>query len=158
MFLRNSIKIMKNGFVCFALFGFSSLAFADMVAIPVPTRTIGVGDKINISDIVLKEYYVPENAAKLFVLDRGQVEGRVAKRLLLSGKPIALAYLKNFGLVTQGVPTKVILKKGGLLITTMLIPMESGSAGQMIEARNPESGKIVQTLVDADGNLNIGEP
>ena len=98
------------------------------------------------------------NWAKLFVLDRSQVEGRVAKRLLLSGKPIALAYLKNFGLVTQGVPTKVILKKGGLLITTMLIPMESGSAGQMIEARNPESGKIVQTLVDADGNLNIGEP
>lgn len=158
MLRRRLTKLVGKAAVCAALFSFSNAAFADMSAIPVPTRTIGVGDRINISDIELKEYYVPENAAKLFVLDRGQVEGRVAKRPLLSGKPIALAYLKNFGLVTQGVPTKVILKKGGLLITTMLIPLESGSAGQMIEARNPESGKIVQTLVDADGNLNIGEP
>ncbi len=161
---RDSLhKIVAHHILCVVLAGLTfvclhTAAQADMTPIPVPKTTIDVGKRIENSDLVLKDFYVPDNAAKQYVLEQIQVEGHVAKRPLLSGKPIALAFLKDFGLVTQGVPTKVILKLKGLTITTMLIPLESGSAGQVIDARNPESGKTIQAMVSADGNLNIGEP
>jgi flagellar basal body P-ring formation protein FlgA len=85
------------------------------------------------------------------------VEGRIAKRALISGKPISLSFLRLAGAVAQGNPTKVILEKNGLVITTLLIPLQSGIAGQTIDARNPESGKIVRAIINADGSLQIGE-
>lgn len=133
-----------------------SEAYADMQDIPVPLATIQAGKKILISDLVTKNFYVSDGAARLFATTVEEVEGKIAKRTLVSGRPIAQSYLRLSGTVVQGNPTKVVLEMEGLTITTLLIPQQSGVAGQTIEALNPDSGKIVKALVNADGSLQIG--
>jgi flagellar basal body P-ring formation protein FlgA len=136
---------------------FCSTAKADMMDIPVPLITIQAGQKIENADLVSKNYYVSESAARLFATGQIQVEGRITKRALVSGQPILLSYLRLAGAVVQGAPTKVRLEKSGLVITALLIPLQSGVAGQIVDARNPESGKVVKAIINADGSLQIGE-
>jgi flagellar basal body P-ring formation protein FlgA len=134
----------------------SSNAWADMLDIPVPITAIQPGERIELNNLRTKHFYVSESAAKLFATRETEVEGKIAKRVLLAAKPIALLYLRPAGTVLQGNPTKVILHMQGLVITSVLIPQQSGVAGQVVEALNPESGKIVKALVGADGSLQIG--
>jgi len=140
-----------------ALLGFylSPNARAEMADIPVPLVTIEAGQKIEKSELASKSYYVSDVAARLFATAEAQVEGKVAKRALLVGKPISLSYLLTSGAVSQGAPTKSTLQRNGLVITTILIPVQSGFSGQIIDARNPESGRIIRAIVNTDGTLRI---
>jgi flagellar basal body P-ring formation protein FlgA len=126
--------------------------------IPVPKVTINAGQKIQNTDLLLKSFFVPESAARTYAMDFTQVQGRVAKRTLPVGQPIALALLRLSDNVVQGSPTKVYLAMDGLVISTILVPLQSGTAGQIVDARNPDSGKIVKARVNADGSLQIGVP
>jgi flagellar basal body P-ring formation protein FlgA len=140
-----------------AMEGFGA-TLAATTDIPVPKVTINAGQKIQSTDLQLKSFFVPENAASTYALDFTQVQGRVAKRALPSGKPIALALLRFSDSVVQGNPTKVYLAMDGLVISTILVPLQSGTAGQIVDARNPDSGKIVKAKINADGTLQIGAP
>jgi flagellar basal body P-ring formation protein FlgA len=122
------------------------MVLADMRDIPVPATVIYSGDQIIQGSLVDKQFSVPDAAAKNFVLLRQQVEGLYAKRTLLPGKPIPLSYLKLKESVVQGVLTKA----------TFLIPLQSGSEGQLIDARNPEYGRTIKALVKSDGSLQVG--
>jgi flagellar basal body P-ring formation protein FlgA len=139
----------------FAMSTFSGFAEAEMADIPVPIVTLQAGQRIIASDLKMKSFYVSDIAASLFVTSKSEIEGRVAKRALVQGKPIALFYLQPMGLVEIGVPTKVTMEKNGVAITALLIPIQSGVAGQLIEARNPDSGKIVKVLVTENGQLQV---
>ena len=133
-------------------------AQSEMADIPVPIVTLQAGQKVNAADLKMKSFYVSDAAASLFVTSPSEVEGRVAKRVLVQGKPIALFSLQATGLVQIGVPTKVTLETGGVVITTLLVPVQAGVAGQLIEARNPDSGKVVKVLVTEDGHLQVPAP
>jgi flagellar basal body P-ring formation protein FlgA len=132
------------------------MVLADMRDIPVPATVIYSGDQIIQGSLVDKQFSVPDAAAKNFVLLRQQVEGLYAKRTLLPGKPIPLSYLKLKESVVQGVLTKATFEKNGLVISTFLIPLQSGSEGQLIDARNPEYGRTIKALVKSDGSLQVG--
>ena len=131
-------------------------AFADMRDIPVPAAVVYAGDQIVQGMLVDKEFSVPDAAAKNYVLLRRQVEGLYAKRTLLPGKPIPLAYVKLKDSVVQGVLTKATFEMNGLVISTFLIPLQSGVEGQLIDARNPEYGRTIKALVKSDGSLQVG--
>lgn len=131
-------------------------ADAEMRDIPVPVAVVYAGDQISQGMLADKPFSVPDAAAGNYVLARQQVEGLYAKRTLLPGKPIPLAYLKFKETVVQGVLTKAVFEKNGLVISTFLIPLQSGFEGQLIDARNPEYGRIVKALVKSDGTLQVG--
>lgn len=131
-------------------------AVAEMRDIPVPAAVVYAGDQIAQGMLVDKQFSVPDAAAGNYVLSRQQIEGLYAKRTLLPGKPIPLAYLKLKDTVVQGVLTKAIFEKNGLVISTFLIPLQSGVEGQLIDARNPEYGRTVKALVKSDGTLQVG--
>ncbi|MBZ0260967.1 MAG: flagellar basal body P-ring formation chaperone FlgA [Hyphomicrobiales bacterium] len=131
-------------------------AFAEMRAIPVPAAVVYAGDQIVQGILVDRQFSVPDAAAKNYVLLRRQVEGLYAKRTLLPGKPIPLAYVKLKDSVVQGVLTKATFEMNGLVISTFLIPLQSGVEGELIDARNPEYGRTVKALVKADGSLQVG--
>jgi flagellar basal body P-ring formation protein FlgA len=151
-------RIRKLSFLSgFLIFTICLDANAEMADIPVPLTTIEAGQKIENANLISKNFYVSDSAARLFVTTPTQAEGKIAKRALVTGKPISLSFLRLAGAVVQGAPTKVILEKDGLVITALLIPLQSGIAGQTIDARNPESGKIVKAIINADGSLQIGE-
>ena len=131
-------------------------AFADMRDIPVPAAVVYAGDRIVQGMLVDKPFSVPDAAAKNYVLQRRQIEGLYAKRTLLPGKPIPLAYVKLKDSVVQGVLTKATFEMNGLVISTFLIPLQSGVAGELIDARNPEYGRTIKALVKSDGSLQVG--
>ena len=134
----------------------SVTAFADMRDIPVPAAVVYAGDQIVQGMLVDKPFSVPDAAAKNYVLGRRQVEGLYAKRTLLPGKPIPLAYVKLRDSVVQGVLTKATFEMNGLVISTFLVPLQSGVAGELIDARNPEYGRTIKALVKPDGSLQVG--
>jgi flagella basal body P-ring formation protein FlgA len=131
-------------------------AFADMRDIPVPAAVVYAGDQIVQGMLIDKPFSVPDAAAKNYVLQRRQIEGLYAKRTLLPGKPIPLAYVKLRDSVVQGVLTKATFEMNGLVISTFLIPLQSGVAGELIDARNPEYGRTIKALVKSDGSLQVG--
>ncbi|MDP1701097.1 MAG: flagellar basal body P-ring formation chaperone FlgA [Aestuariivirga sp.] len=131
-------------------------AFADMRDIPVPAAVVYAGDQIVQGMLIDKPFSVPDAAAKNYVLQRRQVEGLYAKRTLLPGKPIPLAYVKLKDSVVQGVLTKATFEMNGLVISTFLIPLQSGVAGELVDARNPEYGRTIKALVKPDGSLQVG--
>ena len=131
-------------------------AIAEMRDIPVPAAVVYAGDQIVQGMLVDKQFSVPDAAAKNYVLLRRQVEGLYAKRTLLPGKPIPLAYVKLKDSVVQGVLTKATFEMNGLVISTFLIPLQSGVEGQLIDARNPEYGRTIKALVKSDGSLQVG--
>jgi flagella basal body P-ring formation protein FlgA len=151
----------KSCYLSFAAWLAASLlapagAYAEMRAIPVPAAVVYAGDQIVQGILVDRQFSVPDAAAKNYVLLRRQVEGLYAKRTLLPGKPIPLAYVKLKDSVVQGVLTKATFEMNGLVISTFLIPLQSGVEGELIDARNPEYGRTVKALVKADGSLQVG--
>jgi flagella basal body P-ring formation protein FlgA len=131
-------------------------ASADMRDIPVPAVVVYAGDQIVQGMLIDKPFSVPDAAAKNYVLLRHQIEGLYAKRTLLPGKPIPLAYVKQKDSVVQGVLTKATFEMNGLVISTFLVPLQSGVAGELIDARNPEYGRTIKALVKSDGSLQVG--
>jgi flagellar basal body P-ring formation protein FlgA len=134
----------------------SHAAQAEELSIPVPAAVIYPGDEIAPSLLVDKTFSVPEPAAKNFVLNRKQIEGRAAKRMLFPGKPVPLSAIKLRDTVLQGQPTKAVVSSNGIVITTTLVPLQSAASGEVIEARNPDSGTILKALVLEDGTLKAG--
>jgi flagellar basal body P-ring formation protein FlgA len=131
-------------------------AQAGQRAIPVPNGLIVSGDRITAEALVDKTFNVPNAAAKSFALERRQIEGLYAKRMLLPGKPVPLAAVKGRDAVTQGALTPAIFSTNGLVISTFLVPLKSAAAGEIISARNPSFGTLVNAKVMDDGSLEVG--
>jgi len=133
-------------------------ALAELRSMPVPTVTIYPGDIVAANTIAEKQFSAATSGFGGFVLTREQLEGRMAKRTLLPGQPVPLAAVKLPDAVQQGVPVLAMFRAAGLTITTYLTPLRSAAAGNIVEARNPETGIVVKTMVQADGTLLVGGP
>jgi flagellar basal body P-ring formation protein FlgA len=134
----------------------ASGAQAGQRAIPVPSGLIAAGDRIRAEALVDKTFNVPDAAAKSFALERRQIEGLYAKRMLLPGKPVPLAAVKGREAVTQGALTPATYAANGLVISTYLVPQQSAAAGETISARNPAFGTLIKAKVMDDGSLAVG--
>lgn len=128
-------------------------ALAEVKPLPVPKVTLYPGDVITSATIGFKDFHVTGDTARRFVIDPAQVEGKTAGRTLMAGKPIALAHLAGVKVVRKGALAHALLRRGALAIDLMVEPLEDGAAGQMIRARNNESGTEIRLLVQADGTL-----
>lgn len=138
------------------LFALAAPACAEQQLIPVPGAVIYAGESMEEAALVDKMFNVPEAAISNFVLDRRQLKGLFAKRALLPGKPIALNHLKPREAVLQGTPTQAIYSSNGVTITTLLIPLQAGAVGDIIDARNPQVGTTVKARIAEDGSLHVG--
>jgi flagella basal body P-ring formation protein FlgA len=50
----------------------------------------------------------------------------------------------------------VVFAQGGLVISTLAQPLQSGSVGEQVRARNIDSGLVVVGTVQPDGTIRIG--
>ncbi len=131
-------------------------AYAELRSLPVPSVTVYPGDIVPAGIIVDKQFSAASAGFGGFVLVRGQLEGRMAKRTLLPGQPVPLSAIKLPDAVQQGTPVLAVFRSTGLTITTYLTPLRAAAAGSVVEARNPETGVVVKALVQPDGTLSIG--
>jgi flagella basal body P-ring formation protein FlgA len=72
---------------------------------------------------------------------------------LLPGQPIPRVAIREAYVVIQGKTIPVVFQSGTVTITGVALALESGSAGEMISARNPDSGIVIRGIVQPDGSL-----
>jgi flagella basal body P-ring formation protein FlgA len=125
--------------------------------LPVPTVTIYPGDVIR--DSMIDERPIQYDAAPegAVVSSKNMLIGRVAKRTLLPGKPIAPIAVDSPRLVLIGSQVKIVFEEEGLVIVAYGAALQAGAVGDMIRVRNQESGLIVTGRVQADGSIRVGE-
>lgn len=131
---------------------------AEIRELPVPAQTITPRSIIRAGDIVYRKFRTTETSVRGIALDAGQILGLQARRRLVAGRPVPLAALGKAVLVERGTRSLALFALDGLSINASLIALEEGSAGDVIMARNPESGIVVQATVSADGTLRVGDP
>ena len=133
-------------------------ARADVQAIPVPRITLYPGDAITDGVLLDKRFRMPNGSVSTYATSRGQLRGRLARRLLAAGRPIVLNATRGEQLVRQGKPAMAHYIDDGLEISATLIPLKSAEAGETVDARNAETGIVVKSEVQPDGTLRVLNP
>ena len=124
--------------------------------VPAPRVTIYPGDVI--SDSMLEEIAIPENADPAFVVpSREALVGKAARRTLLPGKPISPMAVDAPRLVVLGAQVKLVFAEDGLVITTYGQALQNGAAGDIVRVRNQDSGLVVSGRVQPDGSIRVSE-
>ncbi|MBB6220313.1 flagella basal body P-ring formation protein FlgA [Rhizobium leguminosarum] len=120
----------------------------------VPTTIIYPGDTLSASQLQEVEVTNP-NLSGDFAKSISQVEGLVSKRTLLPGRTISVSGLREPYTVTRGSSIRLIFSLGAMTISAAGSPLEDGATGQLIRARNMDSGVIVSGTVLADGTVHV---
>lgn len=125
------------------------------VTMPVPSITIYPGETIKETVLVEREF--PRSAERMPVVqDMRALVGKVARRTLLPGQLVPQNAVEDAKLVLRGETTQIVFQADGLVISTLVSPLESGGAGDQVRARNLDSGLVVVGTVQEDGTLRVG--
>lgn len=122
----------------------------------IPKRVIYPGETIDagsLSEVPLRN---PARVTTEIAYVAEDIDGKVAKRTLLPGRFIPLNSVREAYVVEAGSPVEVNLTQNGLRITTMAIPLQPGSIGDMIRVRNADSGAVFSGIVLANGTVMVG--
>lgn len=126
-----------------------------MLDVPVPAVTLYPGDALTPSALGTRA--VPQALVDQggIVVREDRLAGKVARRVLPAGVPIAINAIADATVVTKGVMTRVHLDAGGLSIAGYALPLESGTAGAVIRLKNTDSGQTIVGQVEPDGSVRI---
>lgn len=124
--------------------------------LPVPTVTLYPGDLITDAHITERPFRTGLRTPLAAIENRLAIVGKVARRTLLPGQPIPSNGVDDQKVVRRGVPTQVVFRENGLVITGIVEPMQAGAVNEMVKARNPDSGLTVIGVVQADGTIRVG--
>lgn len=128
---------------------------AGYTEIPVPVTMIYAGQEISGAALGLRRVPNRYLATAQVVVDPDQLEGKLARSTLVPGRPIAINQVREPDVINASRPVKIIYRAGGLLITGEAIPLASASVGELIRARNVDTGVIVSGTAQADGTLLV---
>jgi flagella basal body P-ring formation protein FlgA len=110
------------------------------------------GDTIT-ADMIMMRPAVSISGLGAIVTEKDSVIGKVARRTLLPGQPIPKNALRDPYIVLQGKTVPLIFQAGNITITGAAQALESGGAGDVIGARNPDTGVTIRGVVQSDGSL-----
>ncbi len=125
---------------------------ADGEAVPVLRHTVYPGDIITADMIDLKQAGSLQGLGA-FVTDSQNLVGKTSRRTLLPGQPIPKTAIREPYAVFQGKNVPVVFQSGTITITGIAQALESGSAGDIVTARNPNSGVVIRGVIQSDGTL-----
>jgi flagellar basal body P-ring formation protein FlgA len=152
---RNILQLLST---LLAVMSVAGSATAEIRSLPVPAVTVYPGETITAAMLTEKQFTGTAQSLNAAVASPQLIVGQVAKRTLLAGRSIPLNSVKPADVVKQGMLTAAVFKSGGLVISTTAVALESGMPGEVIEARNPETGIVIRATVEADGTLLMGAP
>jgi len=147
---------LRAYFLGFAIAASAATAAAAQEYAVVTTRVVYPGEMV--SGDMLEEVELVRAGRNLssFTLQSQGVTGKVARRTLLPGRLIQADALREPFLVETGEPAIASFVAGPLTITATVVPLEPGSAGDMIKVRNADSGRVFSGTVLADGTIHVG--
>lgn len=114
------------------------------ITVPVPRLTVYPGD--GIAAAMLSEALVPKGHAGIHVSAETLV-GRIARRTLIAGEPVALDAVRLPFAVQQGQSVLLVLEAEGLRITVAGEAMQSAAVGETVAVRNADTGAVVRGRV-----------
>ena len=122
----------------------------------IPSRVIYPGETVSADALKEVELKPGKQAPEAVAVTLAELEGKVARRTLLTGRYIPLSSLREAYLVEQGAAVEVVFVSGALTISASAVTLEPGSAGDLVKVRNIDSGKILSGTVMADGSIRVG--
>ncbi len=139
---------------CAGLLPVSNAGAQDMGTAVVPTEVIYPGDVI--SSAQLEEVAVTNpNLSGDYAKKISEVTGFVSKRTLVPGRTISISALRQPFAVTRGSNARLVMSVGSMTITAAGTPLDDGSVGDVVRARNMDSGIIVSGTVLENGTIRV---
>lgn len=123
----------------------------------VPRAVIYPGDRITDATLIERELLVSPDNPPVFGEREQDLLGKVARRTLLPGELIPETGVRAEDLVKQGRTYKLTYNSKFVSIVGVGVPMQSGSAGEIINVRNPETGIIIKARVEPDQSLAVND-
>ncbi|WP_068316785.1 flagellar basal body P-ring formation chaperone FlgA [Polycladidibacter hongkongensis] len=147
----------KLGAALAALWLASSLtgahAASKIVTLPVAGVVIYPGDQITIGMLREKNFSRRSIGALSVMRSPDQLIGKEARRTLLVGQPIPKSAIREPIIIKRGSAATLVFREDGLEIRAVVEPLESGSVGDVIKAKNLDTGLNVTGRVQPDGSL-----
>jgi flagella basal body P-ring formation protein FlgA len=120
----------------------------------VPKQIIYPGQEIDLSQVTEVEVTNP-NLAAGYAQKLADVDGMVATRTLLPGRTIMINGLREAWTVKRGDKVLLIFDNGVLKITASGTPLADAVVGDLIKARNTDTGVIISGTVNPDGSILV---
>jgi flagellar basal body P-ring formation protein FlgA len=121
----------------------------------VPRAVIYPGDTITEATLIERELIVSADNPPVYGENEADLLGKKARRTLLPGQLIPESGVRTEDVVKQGRTYKMTYESSALSISGVGVPMQSGSAGEIINVRNPETGLIIKARVRSDQTLAV---
>ncbi|MDB5556711.1 MAG: flagella basal body P-ring formation protein FlgA [Rhizobium sp.] len=132
-----------------------SHAMADSLGYAVvPTQIIYPGEEIDSKRLQTVEV-TNKNLSGGYARDVSEVKGLVTTRTLLPGRTIMVSALRQPYTVKRGDKVLLVYDNDGLRITASGTPLADGVVGELIQARNTDTGVILSGTVMPDRTVLV---
>ncbi|MCA1489373.1 flagellar basal body P-ring formation chaperone FlgA [Sinorhizobium alkalisoli] len=148
------LRAQAIGLVAIAAFLSPALAAGERPTAVIPTQTIYPGETLEAGMLEVVDVTNPD-ITDGYARSLDEVEGKVTKRTLLPGRVILASALREQHAVERGSKALLVFSKGGLTITATGSPLQDAAVGDLIRARNVDTGVIVSGTVMADGTIHV---
>lgn len=128
-----------------------------VMELAVPTITVFAGDVLSEELLTAKRFRLRSSIASSYVRTVKGAVGLAARRTLVAGRPIPVNGVAAPFIVKEGRRVRIVFRSGGLEISAAGHALQSGGEGDIVGARNVDSGRIVRGTVAADGSIVVGE-
>lgn len=145
---------LATGALLAATFLLPSATLAERLTAVIPTRTIYPGETVDRSRVEVVEVTNPD-LADGYIRTLNEIDGKVTKRTLLPGRVILANALREQYTVERGSTVRLVFSNGGLTISAAGSPLQDAAIGELIRARNIDTGIIVSGTVMADGTVHV---
>ncbi len=160
----NAVRNMRQG-LCFTAAALLAACATIVVAhateggrtVFVPRAAIYPGDVITQDALVERRLLVRPNNPPVFGEDQGELLGKVARRTLLPGELIPGSAVRTQDLIKQGKTYKLTYETPYVSIVGLGVPLQSGSAGEIINVRNPDTGIIIKARIKPDQTQTVDD-
>jgi flagella basal body P-ring formation protein FlgA len=130
---------------------------AETILLPVPSITIYPRDVITDGMLEDREIAFRPLSGGALVASRDDLVGKVARQTLLPGAPVPVHAVEEPRLVDIGRQVKLVFSEGGVTIVTSGQALQPGRVGDLVRARNLDSGATIAGIVQADGSIRVGD-
>jgi flagella basal body P-ring formation protein FlgA len=122
----------------------------------VPVTIIYPGQEIETGQVHAIDVTNP-NLIEGYARSVKEVTGMVATKTLLPGRTIMVSALRQPYTVKRGDKIILLYDNGGLRITASGTPLADAITGDLIKARNTDTGVIISGTVMADGSILVAQ-
>jgi len=123
----------------------------------VPRNVIYPGDEITADALMGRAFVRSADSRPVFGENPADLVGKVSRRTLMRGELIPNSAIHDKDLVVQGRAYKLTYISEFVSIVGTGIPLQSASAGEMVNVRNPDTGVIIKARVQPDQTLAVDE-